>query len=371
MHSSSAPPSLGSNYSNDYQIDPAAAQRLHEYQATHLATFSGASLFPSTFPFATSHLVNSAVKEQKGDTQEAEIFRKQFNAECQKLRESLVSSDQVNLYSLCPSLADIKTPLRDCLELDRTIQKISGKFAVKTLREPQSGLSGRVKFVRFANDLVKERWFAIKCPKGLGNLFARLSGQEKKDDQAAMNYYRNNLEIALKIGNHPNFMQVHGVIVKEKKQGKSSKPYLIMEYIEGKNLNKLNEFSESEVLNLVAQLKNAFIRLYECKIIPGDANNGNFIVTPDHVIKMIDFDAWKHLPEASPQDIGQPLYDLFCLVVTTLQGRLNLILSKPTQSLQDKEVFAKELEMIFAQLSSPSHNTNDLYAFNDIYDLYS
>lgn len=224
-------------------------------------------------------------------------------------------TDVDDIYSIAPELIDPNIPLRSSLELTEAANSISKK-ALKTVRNAEVGLSGKVKFVRFKNDHVLDRWFAIKRPMSLFQKILKSDNNIK----TALKYYENNLNMALKIGNHPNFMQVRGIVVKEK-NGKVAKPYLILEYIDGIRLRDIKNLSLKDKLEILSQLKNALAHLFELGILPIDANQGNFLITKNNVLKLIDFDAWKY--ESDDKELARGLYDVACRVVIKLSSENN------------------------------------------------
>lgn len=197
-------------------------------------------------------------------------INKDFRAEFANLFES--SND---IYSFAPEIANIDVPLRDSLEIAKVVDSTFKKAPLLFLKKPEMGLSGKVKFLRFKNDSNRTRWFAIKRPT---SIFERIF-QTFRNIEADLNHYKNNLEISRKVGNHPNFMKVHGITVKKIKQGTRIKPYLILEYIEGTSLRAIEKLNSIQNLHLLSQLKDALIHLYRLNLLPLDANHDNFLIT--------------------------------------------------------------------------------------------
>lgn len=170
-------------------------------------------------------------------------------------------------------------------------------------KKPRCGLSGKVKFLHFQNDPDSDRWFAIKRPI----TFIQKIFQTGNNISTYVEYYRKNFEISKKVGDHPNFMKVHGITVKKVKNGTRVKPYMILEYIQGRTLNEIEDLDDREKAYLFKQLKSALIHLYRLKILPMDANYGNFLITDDLTLKLIDFDAWQEGDAVSSEDLGMGL----------------------------------------------------------------
>lgn len=207
------------------------------------------------------------------------------------------------------------------------------KPPLKLVQKTASGLSGKVKFVRFKNDQNSERSFAIKRP---GMISARLMGTEIQANQSALKCYRKNLSIAKKVGNHPNFMKVHGVVVKTVKNETMIKPYLILEHIKGTLLRDIEDLrlTKQQKIKLMNQLKDAFLHLFKLNILPQDLNFGNVIITENNQLKLIDFDVWDENP--SKNELGRKLHN----AAERIARKLGLALPQlPSQeaSLQDLE----------------------------------
>jgi hypothetical protein len=302
-------------------------------------------VLPPSFPSLTTDrsLRESQATHSTGPTVESALF-------CETINKRF--RDQVNgrfllgddIYAFAPELINPETPIRSSLETAEKVEAFFQKAPLKALKEPKRGLSGKVKFLHFKNDPDPERWFAIKRPFSIFNTIF----QSGNPLQAALTKYENNLKIAAKIGNHPNFMKVHGIVVKKVKGGTKSKPYLVMEYIPGTILRDLGEVSKEEKIQLVAQLKNALFHLYNKKILPFDANHGNFLITPENELKLIDFDAWIDGSTISVETLAEGLYNI---AGSFLKGLLQVkdldMPLLPPEAKQDQELFSRALDQLF------------------------
>ncbi|MBA2369346.1 MAG: protein kinase family protein [Candidatus Protochlamydia sp.] len=316
-----------------------------------------------TFPLSGSKVCEGKqiAKERVTTTpsQASERSWKEINKEY--LKQVNVSADNDDIYSIAPELIDPTIPLRSSLELVEDIESISKKN-LKVLKKAEVGLSGKVKFVRFKNDNISDRWFAIKRPM---SIFQKIF-KSGNNIRASLKYYENNLNMALKIGNHSNFMKVRGIVVKEK-SGKEAKPYLILEYIEGVRLRDIKYLSLTDNMHVLSQLKNALTHLFELGILPIDANHGNFLITKDNVLKIIDFDAWKY-ESAFSEHLAYGLYDIACSVAKKLTGKDNFNPSALTISgVNIKRDFEKSIINLITQFSSDYSTSLSLEADDDLY----
>lgn len=69
-----------------------------------------------------------------------------------------------DIYAFAPELKDRTVPLRDSLEIAETVNSEFKKASKRVLKNLESGLSAKVRFLRFKNDPVQGRWLAIKRP---------------------------------------------------------------------------------------------------------------------------------------------------------------------------------------------------------------
>lgn len=210
---------------------------------------------------------------------------------------------------MVPEIADPKIPLKTSYNLEETQKAPPAK----------RGMSGRVKFVRLKNDPIPGRLFAIKRPTRSVAEMIGASTSEKRN-KVALKAYENNVKIAKIIGDHDNFMKVHGIVIKDIKKGKESKPFLILEHIEATTLRDLPQLTSAQKVNLLNQLKVAFTHMYERNIFPVDLNFGNFLVTKDHQLKLIDYDHWESGSGISPERLGGELYRIAGVVAKKIGG---------------------------------------------------
>ncbi|MDD3416750.1 MAG: protein kinase family protein [Lachnospiraceae bacterium] len=98
--------------------------------------------------------------------------------------------------------------------------------------------------------------------------------------------------------NHPNIVRIYNYYAYEE----YSTGYIIMEYVEGKNIDKFFEeytgiWDEVSLDDIFLQLIEAFVCIEEKKIIHRDIREGNILIDKDGVVKIIDFGIGKIFAE--------------------------------------------------------------------------
>lgn len=184
--------------------------------------------------------------------------------------------NQTDIYNFDRKIIDPDVPLKESLK--KKVDAVYGKCRLLEKKASEEGDYGKVKFVQFEHDPDKSRWFAIK---------RNLLGLSLSSHNGLIN----NLEIALKIGMHPNFMQVHGLVIKERRR--LPKMYAILEDIDGVLLRDLPELPYEKAHSIMLQVHHALRHLYEVGIHPVDFLPHNMMITPDGKLKILDFDFWQ------------------------------------------------------------------------------
>jgi hypothetical protein len=96
--------------------------------------------------------------------------------------------------------------------------------------------------------------------------------------------------------NHPNIVQIYDVGVEA---GQAGEHYVVMEYVEGETLRRRlahGPLPIPEVLDLGAQLADGLARAHRAGILHRDLKPENLMVTPDGLLKILDFGLAKILP---------------------------------------------------------------------------
>ncbi len=96
--------------------------------------------------------------------------------------------------------------------------------------------------------------------------------------------------------NHPNIVQIYDVGVAA---GQVGEHYVVMEYVEGETLRRRlarGPLPIPEVLDLGAQLTDGLAKAHRAGIVHRDLKPENLMVTPDGLLKILDFGLAKVLP---------------------------------------------------------------------------
>src|SRR6478609_483452 len=135
-----------------------------------------------------------------------------------------------------------------------------------------------------ARDLKLNRAVALKfIPEALVNEAQRLARFEREAQLLA----------AL---NHPNIATIHGV---DEYQGK---PFFVMELVEGETLADhllAGELPLADALRLALQIADALKAAHKQGIIHRDLKPANIKITPDGMIKVLDFGLAKQFQDSS------------------------------------------------------------------------
>lgn len=312
---------------------------------------------------STGHPTSSLPEHEVRPVRQGSFFRREFNTKCQELLErSGIYPPNQSVYAFSADIANPKVPMNQCVETEKeTSQVASATFKVKKKTKGVfGGLGNRVKIVRFKDDPIADRWFAMRRPRPLMALAFQQAPRHVESEED-VKLYRHTLDISLEIGPHPNFMQVQGLIIKERKEGKCSRPYLISEHIEGQILRKMENLNSQEAANYAEQLKVALLHLFDKKIEPRDTNLGNFMITTDHVLKLIDFEAWQIQPALKGSELAQKQLNIFKTVFSHLakasdnpkaQAFLQYLNSIDPATIDTREKLASLMDQAISQLRS-------------------
>jgi serine/threonine protein kinase len=125
-----------------------------------------------------------------------------------------------------------------------------------------------------AKDLVTGQAVAVKIPH-----------QEFESDPAWFARFQREAEIGQKL-NHPNILRFLDV-------GKHSRPYIVMEYLEGKTLDKMmskiRPLPISDAVQIARQVCGALAHMHEQKIMHRDLKPQNIMICNDGSLRIMDF----------------------------------------------------------------------------------
>jgi hypothetical protein len=106
--------------------------------------------------------------------------------------------------------------------------------------------------------------------------------------------------------NHPNIVVVYEAGEAVAGEGQRPIPFLAMEMVPGQPLGSVlitRELSTRAVLDLMAQIADGLARAHESGIVHRDLKPSNLLVTPDGLVKIVDFGLAKlHLPSDDSAD---------------------------------------------------------------------
>jgi len=131
--------------------------------------------------------------------------------------------------------------------------------------------------------------------------------QELKNNEYVLNSLREeaNHYISLK---HPSIVKLHDYILDEE----DNHVYLIMEYIDGKPLDKILEQPEplydGEIIDIFYQVLDAIAYIHQEGKMHLDIKPNNIMVLPDGRIKILDMGISRKIGEVNIQKVGTPKF---------------------------------------------------------------
>ena len=131
---------------------------------------------------------------------------------------------------------------------------------------------------------------------------------------------------------HPNLVTIHDFDTQD------GLDFIVMEYVEGSTLSDLLErgsLPESEVTGLGLQLARGMIAIHGAHVIHRDVKPGNLKVTPDGVLKILDFGLAKLLQEPSGPEADSSATATGHAVGTVAYMAPELLLGKPADERSD------------------------------------
>ena len=125
-----------------------------------------------------------------------------------------------------------------------------------------------------AKDLMTGQAVAVKVPH-----------QQFESDPASFARFQREAEIGKKL-NHPKILRLLDV-------GEHSRPYIVMEYLEGKTLdqvmNKIRPLPISDAVQIASQVLGALAYMHEHKIVHRDLKPQNIMICNDGSLRIMDF----------------------------------------------------------------------------------
>ena len=125
-----------------------------------------------------------------------------------------------------------------------------------------------------AKDLMTGQAVAVKIPH-----------QQFESDPASFARFQREAEIGKKL-NHPKILRLLDV-------GEHSRPYIVMEYLEGKTLdqvmNKIRPLPISDAVQIASQVCDALAYMHQHKIVHRDLKPQNIMICNDGSLRIMDF----------------------------------------------------------------------------------
>ena len=154
--------------------------------------------------------------------------------------------------------------------------------------------SGGMAMVYRARDLMLERTVAIKTLR-----------KDYSNDENFRERFREEAKAAAKLS-HPNIVTVHDFGLD------AGRLYLIMEYVPGTDLKSLlkkeGRFSIAQTLPLITQACAGIGFAHRAGVVHCDVKPGNMLVTPDGLLKVVDFGIARALSSIKPDEKSQVVW---------------------------------------------------------------
>lgn len=156
---------------------------------------------------------------------------------------------------------------------------------------------GAIGDVRLLKDEIIDEVFA--CKKYAPSPFV--------DGKDFFEYFKKEIKI-LYLLNHKNIVRVFSYYM----YPEQSTGYIIMEYIEGENIDRYIAENPKMIDNLFEQIVDAFIHIHGAGILHRDIKSSNILINPDGVLKVIDFGFGKRTDiEASQEENSLSLAGMY------------------------------------------------------------
>lgn len=150
-------------------------------------------------------------------------------------------------------------------------------------------------------------------------------------DEAARKRFRREAHLLAK-RNHPNIVVAHDFDTED------GVDFLVMEYVPGIALNEKlvgGPLEEPEILDLCTQLLRAIAAAHEAGVVHSDLKPGNLKITPDGVLKILDFGLARRHPSAADPNSTASIAESGAVVGTLSYMPPEQLLGKPPDSRSD------------------------------------
>ncbi|HEY3156475.1 MAG TPA: protein kinase [Candidatus Eisenbacteria bacterium] len=150
-------------------------------------------------------------------------------------------------------------------------------------------------------------------------------------DEAARKRFRREAHLLAK-RNHPNIVVAHDF------DTEGGVDFLVMEYVPGVTLRErllAGPLPEPEILDLGKQLLRAIAAAHEADVIHQDLKPGNLKITPDGVLKVLDFGLARHHPSVDETTTTATITETGAIVGTLPYMAPEQLLGKPADRRSD------------------------------------
>jgi len=140
---------------------------------------------------------------------------------------------------------------------------------------------------------------------------------------------------------HPHIAIVHDVIEHE------SRPFLVMEYVEGESLAALikrERPSVEQIVTVMRQLASALAAAHSKGIVHRDLKPANIQVTPDGSVKILDFGVAHAMSAATMSSTTSPAAGLTVPMTTTLQGDRRVMHPGTPAYMSPEQMFGRAID---------------------------
>lgn len=250
-------------------------------------------------------------------------------------------------YLIAPDLIDPKLSLELNLDphyLTREIDvndQLEEEARLETVNASKSNPTDRVSVIRFTRDSKPNRWFVIREPKDSPGICYNAS--------KVLENYENTFCISNRLNEHPLFVKVAGIVVKEI-EGKIA-PYLIFEYIKGTPLVDLLEKKELllvDKIKIITQFFEAIIVFFEKGIYPESIYANHLVITKEMQLKFTNGDNWFFTDPCS-FELADKLYECAAICVGWFLSHPSEIIGSPFAELNPEDIansFKSSLEIL-------------------------
>jgi len=151
--------------------------------------------------------------------------------------------------------------------------------------QPGQTLDGRFEIEKVVNRSGMASIFKGKDNKTGHTVAIKVPHMQFESDPGFFSRFQREQEIGLKL-NHPNILRFFEV-------PEQSRPYIVMEYLEGKTLadllNETRPFSQDDAIQLASRICDALAHMHDNNIVHRDLKPANIMLCNDGTLRVMDF----------------------------------------------------------------------------------